>query len=197
MEIKIYTLCCFCLVAESGPILCDPMDCSLDKNTTVRCHCLLQGIFPTQGSNLHLTSPTLAGGFFTTNATWEAPLQNNPKRNHLALFFFASQVEEMPSFQLCLPGPDDRTDRQQALTEDGPQWQCPGAAGCAAALSGAPAPQVQASSGAVSVPPPLPRNTSFTSVTSWDKLVVSQGLKHLPKCQSTNPYLSSQLPLDP
>ena len=156
------------------------------------------GDLPNPGiESASLTSPTLAGGFFTTSATWEAPLQNNPKRNHLALFFFASQVEEMPSFQLRLPGPDDRTDRQQALTEDGPQWQCPGAAGCAAALSGAPAPQVQAASGAVSVLPPLPGNTSFTSVTSWDKLVVSRGLKHLPKCQSPNPYLSSQLPLDP
>ena len=31
------------------------------------------GIFPTQGSNpLSLTSPTLAGGFFTTSGTWEA-----------------------------------------------------------------------------------------------------------------------------
>ena len=62
----------------------------------------------------------------------------------------------MPSFQLRLPGPDYRTDCQQALTEDGPQWQCPGAAGCTAALSGAPAPQMQAASGAVSVPPPAP-----------------------------------------
>ena len=37
------------------------------------CHALLQGIFPTQGSNLHLLlSPALAGGFFTTRFTWEA-----------------------------------------------------------------------------------------------------------------------------
>ena len=44
--------------------LCDPMDCSPpgssilgdspDKNTGVGCHALLQGIFPTQGSNPHL-----------------------------------------------------------------------------------------------------------------------------------------------
>ena len=36
------------------------------------CPCLLQGIFPTQGSNrclFHLHA--LAGGFFTTSATWE------------------------------------------------------------------------------------------------------------------------------
>ena len=50
-----------CLVAQSSPILCDPMDCSLPgssvygdspgKNTGVDGHALLQGIFPTQGSN--------------------------------------------------------------------------------------------------------------------------------------------------
>ena len=35
---------------------------------------LLQGIFPTQGLNPHLLmSPALAGGFFTTSVTWEAP----------------------------------------------------------------------------------------------------------------------------
>ena len=53
---------CVCLVAQSCPTLCDPMDCSppgssaqadsSGKNTGVGCHALLQGIFPTQGSNL-------------------------------------------------------------------------------------------------------------------------------------------------
>ena len=47
--------------AKSCLTLCDPMDCSLPgssvhgdipgKNTGVSCHALLQGIFPTQGSN--------------------------------------------------------------------------------------------------------------------------------------------------
>ena len=47
-----------CLVVESCPTLCDPMDCSPPgssvhgdspgKNTGVGCHALLQGIFPTQ-----------------------------------------------------------------------------------------------------------------------------------------------------
>ena len=47
-----------CLVAQSCPTLCDPMDCSPPgssihgdspgKNTKVGCHALLQGIFPTQ-----------------------------------------------------------------------------------------------------------------------------------------------------
>ena len=37
------------------------------KNTGVGCHCLLQGIISTQGSNLQsLSSPAVAGGFFTT-----------------------------------------------------------------------------------------------------------------------------------
>ena len=50
-----------CLVAQSCPTLCDHMDCSSPgtsvhddypgKNTGVGSHALLQGIFPTQGSN--------------------------------------------------------------------------------------------------------------------------------------------------
>ena len=50
-----------CLVTQSCPTLCNPMDCSLPgssvhrdfpgKNTRVDCHSLLQGIFPTQGLN--------------------------------------------------------------------------------------------------------------------------------------------------
>ena len=49
------------LVSQSCPTLCDAMDCSPPgssvhggspgKNTGVGCHALLQGIFPTQGSN--------------------------------------------------------------------------------------------------------------------------------------------------
>ena len=35
------------------------------------CHFLLQGIFPTQGSNSYLVSPALAGRFFTPSTTWE------------------------------------------------------------------------------------------------------------------------------
>ena len=50
-----------CLIAESCPTPCDPMDCSPQgssiygvsptKNIGVDCHGLLQGIFPPQGSN--------------------------------------------------------------------------------------------------------------------------------------------------
>ena len=39
------------------------------KNTGVGGHALLQGIFPTQGSNSRLMFPALAGQFFTTSAT--------------------------------------------------------------------------------------------------------------------------------
>ena len=53
---------CVCVKSlQSCPTLCDPMDCSLTgssvhgdspgKNTGVGCHALLQGIFPTKGSN--------------------------------------------------------------------------------------------------------------------------------------------------
>ena len=50
-----------CLVVQSCLTLCNSMECSppgssvhgdsLGKNTGVGCHALLQGIFPTQGSN--------------------------------------------------------------------------------------------------------------------------------------------------
>ena len=53
-----------CLVAQSCPTLCDPIDCSLPdssvhgdspaKNTGLDCHACLQGIFPTKGSNTGL-----------------------------------------------------------------------------------------------------------------------------------------------
>ena len=57
-----------CLVSlQSCSTLCDPMDCSPPgssvygdspgKVTGVGCHALLQGIFPTQGSNQHLFCP--------------------------------------------------------------------------------------------------------------------------------------------
>ena len=57
--ITISPMSVLCLVAQSCPTLCDPMDCSPPgssvhrdspgKNTAVGCHALLQGIFPTQG----------------------------------------------------------------------------------------------------------------------------------------------------
>ena len=56
------------------------------------CGALLQGIFPTEGSNPHLISPALAGRFFITNTTLECGLWLNldnqpplqPRRSLLA-----------------------------------------------------------------------------------------------------------------
>jgi len=51
-----FLILCVCLVAQSCPTLCEPMVCSNfpGKNPWVVGHFLLQGIFPTQGSNLSL-----------------------------------------------------------------------------------------------------------------------------------------------
>ena len=62
IPIQIYVLINgMCLVAQLCLTLCDPRDCSPPsssvhgdspgKNTGVGCHALLQGIFPSQGSN--------------------------------------------------------------------------------------------------------------------------------------------------
>ena len=69
------------LVAQLCLTLCNPMDCSLPgssvlgdspgKNTRVGCHALLQGIFPTQGSNPGLLH---CKWFFINWATREASL---------------------------------------------------------------------------------------------------------------------------
>ena len=85
-----------CLVTQSCPTLCDPMDYSSPgssvhgdspgKNIGVGCHALLQGIFPSQG--LNQVSCT-AGRFFTNWATREA---------HMSLSSVAQFV-----FRLCDP----------------------------------------------------------------------------------------------
>ena len=59
--VLIILLLWMCLVSQSCLTLCNPMDCSPPgssvhghspgKKTGVGCHVLLQGIFPTQGSN--------------------------------------------------------------------------------------------------------------------------------------------------
>ena len=63
---------CVHACAQLCLILCDPIDCILQTLSLEfprleywnGCHFLLQGIFPTQGSNSHLLP--LAGRFFTT-----------------------------------------------------------------------------------------------------------------------------------
>jgi len=69
---------------QSCPTLCDPLDCSLPGPSVhgilqatpgEGCHTLLHriGNLPDPGMEAaSLTSPALAGRFFTTNATWEA-----------------------------------------------------------------------------------------------------------------------------
>ena len=70
------------------------------KDTGVGCHSLLQGIFPTQGSNpslLHL--PALAGGFFTT----ESP--GKPESKQIIAegsFRYDTQLSFRPSMQSTL-----------------------------------------------------------------------------------------------
>ena len=100
-----------CLVAKSCPTLCSPLDCSLPgssvhgnspgKNTGVGCHALLQGIFPTQGSNLCLlpASPAWPGRFFTTESP-EKPIVTLI----WGLFLFGKPLEEVESLiiQTCL-----------------------------------------------------------------------------------------------
>ena len=82
--------CVLCLVAQSCPTLCDPMNCSPPgspahgdspgKNTGVGCHALLQGFIPTQGLNqFSYISPASAGRFSTTSDTWEAPPKTQEK----------------------------------------------------------------------------------------------------------------------
>ena len=73
---------------------------SQGKNTGVGCHALLQGIFPTQGLNpCFLLSPVLAGGFFTTSATWEALLNlcNSATLIELRASFVAQSVKNLPA----------------------------------------------------------------------------------------------------
>ena len=64
------------VVPDSATLDCSPpRSCpwdSPDKNAGVGCHALLQGVFPTQGSNPHPLHPALAGGFVTTSGAWEA-----------------------------------------------------------------------------------------------------------------------------
>ena len=74
MTINMILPVCVCLVAQSCPTLCDPMDCSppgssvhgdsSGKNTGVDCQALLQGIFSPRDLILSLKSPALAGDFF-------------------------------------------------------------------------------------------------------------------------------------
>ena len=80
------TLCLIsvCSVASVCPTLCDPMDHSLPGSPVhgilqakywSRLPCPPPGDLPDPGiESMSLISPTLAGRFFTTSATWEAQI---------------------------------------------------------------------------------------------------------------------------
>jgi len=87
MFLNVYNiqLCC-CLVAISCLTLATPWTAARQAPLSMRilqatilewvCHALLQGIFLTQGiESASPASPLLAGGFFTTSATWEVHTQ--------------------------------------------------------------------------------------------------------------------------
>ena len=74
--------CTSCLVAQTCPTLCNPMDCSTPGSSV---HGIPQArilewvaISSSRGSSrpgikpTSLASPALAAGFFTTGATWES-----------------------------------------------------------------------------------------------------------------------------
>ena len=106
-------MCAVCLVAQSCPTLCDPMDCSPPgssahrdspgKNTRMGGHSFLQGIFPTQGSNpglphcrqipyqlSHRGSPTIL--------EWVAyPFSRGLPNPGIELVSFALQVDSLPT----------------------------------------------------------------------------------------------------
>ena len=74
---------------QSCQTLCDPRDYSPlgssvhgdspGKNTGVGLPCPPPGVLPDPGIEpVSLTSPELAGGFFTTGTTWEAPCRVLP-----------------------------------------------------------------------------------------------------------------------
>ena len=103
-----------CLVTQSCPTLCNPMDCSLPgssvhrdfpgKNTGVGCHFLLQVIFPTQGSNqglphcrkiLYQLSYQGSPLYFGTTQIPTTPLP--PRPFHLALGNSHSKIDRVSS----------------------------------------------------------------------------------------------------
>ena len=73
-------------VAHQAPLSGD----SLGENSEVGRHALLQGIFLDSGVEpASLMSPALAGGFFTTSATWEAlPPQRGSRYLRLEALWF-------------------------------------------------------------------------------------------------------------
>ena len=108
-------------IAQSYPTLCDPMDCSPPgssvhgdspgKNTGVGCHALLQGIFPTQGSNPGL--PHCRQIFYQLNhlkhiIQWK--VQERQTYNQ----FYLSQAPRVPVQALPMVVPPQEPDKPPA-----------------------------------------------------------------------------------
>ena len=84
-------LCCVCCARLLQLCLTpwDPINYSLQAALSmgfsrqgVDCHTLWQRVFPTQELNSSsVTSPALAGGFFTTSDTWEVLVKQNHAPN--------------------------------------------------------------------------------------------------------------------
>ena len=95
---------CVWLFVTPWTIACQAL-CPWDspgKNTGVGCRALLQGIFLTQGSNLHLLCLLPAGRLFTTSTTWEILHWNHCKA--LALFD-DPRVPLLTPWRFCREGP--------------------------------------------------------------------------------------------
>ena len=82
-ELDVCVCVCVCVCAQSCPTLCGPMDYSPPDSSvhgTFQARILevvaisySKGSSPAPGIEpKHLTSPALAGGFFTTSTSWEA-----------------------------------------------------------------------------------------------------------------------------
>ena len=112
-------LLCVCLVAQLCPILCNPMDYSPPgssvhgdspgKNIGTGCHVLLQGIFPTQGSNPGLPrifwnrEYNRIKGYFYLHRNNNA-VKNSISTSNLLLILSGFTIEEFHFFNLrqCL-----------------------------------------------------------------------------------------------
>ena len=109
-----------CLVAKSGPVLCDPMGLrptrllrswdSPGKNTGVGCHFILQGIFPIQGSN--------PGCLHYRQILYSLSHQGSPKRKHSILpnFFFCMNRVSSQTEPLRAVMPTARINRKSLKT---------------------------------------------------------------------------------
>ena len=115
-----------CLVSQPCPTLCDPVDCSLpsssvhayspSKNNELVCQALLQGIFPTQGSNPGL--PHCRWVFYRLSHQWSLWIlewvtylfsrgsswpKNLTKVSYIAVWFFSSWSSAYLRLLVSLP----------------------------------------------------------------------------------------------